>query len=133
MDKKLSENMPIYVQIMNRVKEAIAAGELAATSRVPSVRELARDFEVNPNTMQRALNELEREGLLVSERTSGRFVTADKNLIDELKNEMAAKTADDFRKEMAALGFSDDEMIDFFRERCRKEIAGDAVAPERVG
>ena len=133
MDKKLSENMPIYVQIMNSVKEAIAAGELAPTSRVPSVRELARDFEVNPNTMQRALNELEREGLLVSERTSGRFVTADKNLIDELKNEMAAKTADDFRKEMAALGFSDDEMIDVFRERCRKEIAAEAEAPERVG
>ena len=133
MDKKLSENMPIYVQIMNSVKEAIAAGELAPTSRVPSVRELARDFEVNPNTMQRALNELEREGLLVSERTSGRFVTADKNLIDELKNEMAAKTADDFRKEMAALGFSDDEMMDFFRERCCKEVTAEAEAPERVG
>ena len=133
MDKKLSENMPIYVQIMNSIKEAIAAGELAATSRVPSVRELARDFEVNPNTMQRALNELEREGLLVSERTSGRFVTADKNLIDELKNEMAAKTADDFRKEMAALGFSDDEMIDFFRERCWEEVIAEAEAPERVG
>ena len=133
MDKKLSENMPIYVQIMNSVKEAIAAGELAPSSRVPSVRELARDFEVNPNTMQRALNELEREGLLVSERTSGRFVTADKNLIDQLKHEMAAKTTDNFRKEMAALGFSDDEMIDFFRERCRKEIAAEAKAPERVG
>lgn len=133
MDKKLSENMPIYVQIMNSVKEAIAAGELAPSSRVPSVRELARDFEVNPNTMQRALNELEREGLLVSERTSGRFVTADINLIDQLKHEMAAKTTDDFRKEMAALGFSDDEMIDFFRERCRKEIAAEAEAPERVG
>lgn len=133
MDKKLSENMPIYVQIMNSVKEAIAAGELAPSERVPSVRELARDFEVNPNTMQRALNELEREGLLVSERTSGRFVTADKKMIDELKTEMAAKTTDNFRKEMAALGFSDDEMIDFFRERCRKEIAAEAEAPERVG
>ena len=133
MDKKLSENMPIYVQIMNSVKEAIAAGELAPSERVPSVRELARDFEVNPNTMQRALNELEREGLLVSERTSGRFVTADKKMIDELKTEMAAKTTDNFRKEMAALGFSDDEMTDFFRERCRKEIAAEAEAPERVG
>ena len=133
MDKKLSENMPIYVQIMNSIKEAIAAGELAATSRVPSVRELARDFEVNPNTMQRALNELEREGLLVSERPSGRLVTADKNLIDQLKHEMAAKTTDNFRKEMAALGFSDDEMMDFFRERCRKEMTAEAEAPERVG
>ena len=83
--------------------------------------------------MQRALNELEREGLLVSERTAGRFVTDDKELIEELKNEMAARTADRFRKEMGALGFSDDEMIDFFRERCRKEIAAEAKAPERVG
>ena len=133
MDKKLSENMPTYVQIMNSVKEAIAAGEISPSERIPSVRELAQDFEVNPNTMQRALNELEREGLLVSERTAGRFVTDDKELIEELKNEMAARTADRFRKEMGALGFSDDEMIDFFRERCRKEIAAEAEAPERVG
>ena len=133
MDKKLSENMPIYVQIMNSVKEAIAAGEISPSERIPSVRELAQDFEVNPNTMQRALNELEREGLLVSERTAGRYVTDDKELIEELKNEMAARTADRFRKEMGALGFSDDEMIDFFRERCRKEIAAEAEAPERVG
>ncbi|MDD5927340.1 MAG: GntR family transcriptional regulator [Firmicutes bacterium] len=133
MDKKLSENMPIYVQIMNSVKGAIAAGELAPSQRVPSVRDLARDFEVNPNTMQRALNELEREGLLIAERTSGRFVTSDKELINKLKTEMAVITADNFRKEMAALGFSDDEMIDFFRERCRKEIAATAAAPERAG
>ena len=103
MDKKLSENMPIYVQIMNSVKEAIAAGEISPSERIPSVRELAQDFEVNPNTMQRALNELEREGLLVSERTAGRFVTDDKELIEELKNEMAARTADRFRKQMALL------------------------------
>ena len=127
MDKKIDDNIPIYVQIMNSVKEAIAAGELRPSDRVPSVRELARDFEVNPNTMQRALNELEREGLLVSERTSGRFVTADRELIEQLKNEMAAETADNFRREMAALGFSDEEMIDFFRERCRK------IATESAG
>ena len=127
MDKKIDDNIPIYVQIMNSVKEAIAAGELRPSDRVPSVRELARDFEVNPNTMQRALNELEREGLLVSERTSGRFVTADREMIEQLKNEMAARTADNFRREMAALGFSDEEMIDFFRERCRK------IATESAG
>ena len=127
MDKKIDDNIPIYVQIMNSVKEAIAAGELRPSERVLSVRELARDFEVNPNTMQRALNELEREGLLVSERTSGRFVTADRELVEQLKNKMAAKTADNFRREMAALGFSDEEMIDFFRERCRK------IATESAG
>ena len=74
MDKKLKENMPIYVQIMNRVREAIAAGELKPGDKIASVRDLAADFEVNPNTMQRALTELEREGLLLSERTQGRYV-----------------------------------------------------------
>lgn len=130
MDKKLEENMPIYVQIMNRVREAIAAGELKPGQRVASVREMAQQFEVNPNTMQRALNELEREGLLESERTAGRFVTEDKLLIGKVKKEMAESTVDAFRKEMAALGFSDEEMIDFFRERCQMNTQGSL---ERIG
>ena len=131
MDKKLQENMPIYVQIMNRVREAVAAGELKPGERVASVREMASDFEVNPNTMQRALNELEREGLLVSERTAGRFVTEDKVLISRLRSEMAVDTVDAFRKEMAALGFSDEEMIEFFRKRC--EVTGGTFTLERIG
>ena len=130
MDKKLEENMPIYVQIMNRVCEAIAAGELKPGQRVASVREMAQQFEVNPNTMQRALNELERKGLLESERTAGRFVTEDKVLIGKLKKEMAESTVDAFRNEMAALGFSDEEMIDFFRERRQMTAEGRL---ERIG
>lgn len=118
MDKNLQENMPIYMQIMNNVREAIASGELAPGERVASVRELAGEFEVNPNTMQRALNELEREGLLVSERTSGRFVTKDAVLIGELKKRMACEAADKFRREMAVLGYSEQEMMDFFLKRC---------------
>lgn len=117
MDKKLAENMPIYVQIMNKIREAIASGELKPGERVPSVRELAQDFEVNPNTMQRALTELEREKLLISERTSGRFVTKEIKIIEEAKIQMAQKAADDFCREMAALGFEEGEMIDFFRRR----------------
>ena len=113
MDKNLQENMPIYMQIMNNVREAIASGELAPGERVASVRELAGEFEVNPNTMQRALNELEREGLLVSERTSGRFVTKDAALIGELKKRMASEAADKFRREMASkVTFYDTTMRD---------------------
>lgn len=118
MDKKLQENMPIYMQIMNRVREAVVSGELAPGERVAPVRELAADFEVNPNTMQRALTELEREGLLVSERTAGRFVTTDCQLIAQLKKEAAEEAADTFRREMQALGFNENEMIDFFCKRC---------------
>lgn len=117
MDKKLAENMPIYVQIMNKIREAIASGELKPGDRVPSVRELAQEFEVNPNTMQRALTELEREGLLISERTAGRFVTKDKSIIDEAKILMAQNAADEFCRNMTALGFNEGEMIDFFRRR----------------
>ena len=117
MDKKLKENMPIYVQIMNRVREAIAAGELKPGDKIASVRDLAADFEVNPNTMQRALTELEREGLLLSERTQGRYVTSDAKAIGELRKDIARQAADSFRREMAALGFNEEEMMDFFRER----------------
>ena len=117
MDKKLKENMPIYVQIMNRAREAIAAGELKPGDKIASVRDLAADFEVNPNTMQRALTELEREGLLLSERTQGRYVASDAKAIGELRKDIARQAADSFRREMAALGFNEEEMMDFFRER----------------
>ena len=118
MDKNLQENMPIYVQIVNKVREAIASGELAPGERVPAIRELAAEFEVNPNTMQRALTELEREGLLLSRRTSGRFVTEDAEKIRCLKTELAEDAADKFKSEMARLGFTEQEIIEKI-QRCR--------------
>lgn len=114
MDKSLQDNMPIYMQIMDNVRKSIASGELKPGMRVASVRELAGEFEVNPNTMQRALNELEREGLLISERTSGRFVTEDVELIRKLRMQMANEAAKRFQKEMSVLGYSKNEMTDFF-------------------
>ena len=112
------------MQIMNRIRDAIASGELAAGDKVPSVREFASEFEVNPNTMQRALMELEREGILVSERAIGRFVTDDRSRIDAMRREagsratpVTSRAADAFIRQMADLGFSEEEMLDFFRER----------------
>ena len=117
MDRSLEDNMPIYMQIMNRIRDAIASGELAAGDKVPSVREFASEFEVNPNTMQRALMELEREGILVSERAIGRFVTDDRSRINAMRREAGSRAADAFIRQMADLGFSEEEMLDFFRER----------------
>ena len=117
MDRSLEDNMPIYMQIMNRIRDAIASGELAAGDKVPSVREFASEFEVNPNTMRRALMELEREGILVSERAIGRFVTDDRSRIDAMRREAGSRAADAFIRQMADLGFSEEEMLDFFRER----------------
>ena len=124
MDKQLQENMPIYMQIMQKVREAIASGELAPGARVASVRELAGAFAVNPNTMQRALNELEREGLLVSERTSGRFVTKDSAQIDAMRRQLAEEAAARFRREMQTLGFSEAEMLAFFRVSADDAVRG---------
>ena len=117
MDYKLDDNMPIYIQIMQKVRDAIASGEWAPGQKIPSVRELAALFEVNPNTMQRAMLELEREGLLVSERTAGRFVTEDRKLIKGLKKDVAIAAADAFRGAMLELGYTPEEMIEFFRAR----------------
>lgn len=124
MDKQLQENIPIYMQIMQKVREAIASGELAPGARVASVRELAGAFAVNPNTMQRALNELEREGLLISERTSGRFVTKDSAQIDAMRRQLAEEAAARFRREMQTLGFSEAEMLAFFRVSADDAVRG---------
>ena len=117
MDYKLDDNMPIYIQIMQKVRDAIASGEWQPGTKIPSVRELAGLFEVNPNTMQRAMLELEREGLLVSERTAGRFVTEDRSLIKGLKKDVAIAAADAFRNTMLELGYTPEEIIEFFRAR----------------
>ena len=116
MDKLLNENLPIYMQIMDKIRAAIVSGELAAGAKVASVRELAEDFGVNPNTMQRALAELEREGLLISERTTGRFVTTDTELIDQVRKEAAERIVKEFLQKMKELGFSKEQIEEFFRE-----------------
>ena len=82
-------NQPIYLQIMDRVRRKIVSGEWRAGDRVPPVRDLALEFGVNPNTMQRSLAELERDGLLFSERTSGRYVTRDESRVAAVRDAMA--------------------------------------------
>ena len=110
-------DIPIYTQLIAQIQQRIVSGALLPGERLPSVRDLAAEAGVNPNTMQRALTELEREGLLLSERTQGRYVTSDAKAIGELRKDIARQAADSFRREMAALGFNEEEMMDFFRER----------------
>ncbi|MFA5637188.1 MAG: GntR family transcriptional regulator [Anaerovoracaceae bacterium] len=122
MAGRLDESMPIYVQIMNHIRRQVVSGRLKPEDRMPSVRELAAEFGVNPNTMQRALSELEREKLLCSERTSGRFVTKDADLIQKLRIREADKAAAAFQHQMEALGFSMEDAVDFFLRRTEKEV-----------
>lgn len=101
-----SGDRAIYVQIAEQVKLRIIAGIYPVGTRLPSVRELAAEAAVNPNTMQRALSDLEREGLLYSERTSGRFVTEDSALIARAKSQLAQEVINDFFARMERLGYT---------------------------
>ena len=108
---EFNNNSPIYTQIADFFKSKIASGAYAPGDRVDSVRELSLSMGVNPNTMQRAMSELERDGYLYSERTSGRYITKDTELIDKLKYELIGNVLDNFINEMFTLGFKREEII----------------------
>ena len=104
------EKSPIYLQIAYRVKLKIASKELSMGQQLLPVREFAQEAGVNPNTVQRAFQELEKEGLVYSARTSGRFVAEDEKLIDQKRHEIAQSLMKNFVTEMAAIGFSSAEI-----------------------
>ena len=111
MDWNFRDDLPIYSQLIYQIKSAIASGELKPGARLQSVRDMALDAKVNPNTMQRAMTELEREGIVYSQRTSGRFVTEDISMLDELKASLAYEHAAAFFNAMAGIGYGREEAI----------------------
>ena len=102
--------VPIYLQIIERIEQKLLTGEWRAGERVPAVRDLAAEFGVNPNTMQRALAALERSGLVYSERTAGRFVTPDEQRIRQLREEKSAEAVREFLRRMAQMGCTREEV-----------------------
>ncbi len=102
---------PIYAQLMEQLKAGIVSGEFPPGGRLPSVRELAAEAGVNPNTMQRSLAELEREGLVVSQRTAGRFVTEEEGVNEHTKEQLAQGHIQTFWTAMEALGYSRDRAL----------------------
>ena len=111
MSWDLKNDRPIYLQLMEQLKQMIITGVYPAGSKIPSVRELAAEAAVNPNTMQKALSELEREGLVFTNRTSGRFITEDEDMIQSMKMELAKEQLAVFLAQMEKLGFSKDEIM----------------------
>ena len=108
---------PIYTQLLEQIRLRIISGIYAAGSRLPSVRELAADASVNPNTMQKALSELEQSGIIYSQRTSGRFVTEDTAMIEHVKEEIA-----EFFKVMNSLGLKPGDTLKLV-EKAAKEMS----------
>ena len=110
------DDIPIYSQLVEQIKIKIISGEWELGSRLSSVRELAEQAGVNPNTMQRALAELERDGLVHSKRTSGRFVTEDEDMIKGVREAVAAENIAAFMESMKRLGFTESEIMDEFKK-----------------
>lgn len=107
----ITSDRPIYPQLIEQIKLKICSGVYPPGSKLPSVRDLAREASVNPNTMQRALSKLEEDGLLYSHRTSGRYVTEDVNMIKQVKNQLAQEHIKEFLTKMSELGFDYDEIL----------------------
>ena len=121
MQWKLSDDRPIYVQLMETITAAIASGTLAAGSRLPSVREMAAQAGVNPNTMQRALAELERDGLLYSQRTAGRFVTYQSDRITQKRKELAMQQIRIFLSSMKEMGYTSEQTLNLIQQAVKEE------------
>ena len=116
MDWNFKNGIPIYTQIVDELTMRIASGAYAPGEKLDSVRDMAMDAGVNPNTMQRALSEIERRGLVYSERTSGRFVTRDENVLKELHKELAGRYLDEFVEKLQKIGTDEKEISDFIKE-----------------
>ena len=115
MPWNLDNDRPIYLQLMERIQHDIISGVYKPGDKLPSVRDLAVEAAVNPNTMQKALSELERCGLVYSQRTSGMFITDNTNMLKEMRTELAREHIQNFFEQMRKLGFSDEDTLEMIR------------------
>lgn len=117
----LDSDRPIFLQIVERIQTDIVSGRCQPGDKLPSVRDLAAEASVNPNTMQKAFAELERTGLVYSRRTSGRFITEDCHMIEQLKTSLATEKMEEFLAQMRQLGFQNDEILSLMNQTMKGE------------
>lgn len=110
MEWNFRNGIPIYTQIIDEMTMRIASGAYKPGDKVPAVRELAMDAGVNPNTMQRALAELERRGLVYSERTSGRFITNEESVLKDLREDLAKRYFDELTEKLGKIGMDQEDI-----------------------
>ena len=121
MGWKLDDERPIYIQIVEKISSDIASGIYSAGDKLPSVREFALEAAVNPNTMQKALTELERIGLVYSKRTNGRYITDNEQLIQEYKSRLAKNETGNYLIRMNQLGFNKEQTLQYV-QNCETSI-----------
>ena len=124
LEWNIDDRLPIWSQLKEQLSAFISSGGMAPGERIPSVRDLAADAGVNPNTMQRALSELEGLGLIVTNRTAGRSVTSDMNRINEIRREQVKKDIEQFLQKMEALGYGRDEIFTVLMDVLSEEKDG---------
>lgn len=117
MEYWFDNEKPIYLQLVELLKKEIISGRLGKGQKIPSVRELAVQAKVNPNTIQKALAELERCGLIFTERTNGKFVTEDSELINSFRNDLINEKVESFLKDMINIGVSEDEVTEYLENK----------------
>lgn len=111
MDWQFDSSMPIYTQLVYKIELAIVSGEFVRGQRLSAVRDMAAEAGVNPNTMQRAFQELERQGLVYTQRSNGRYVTEDMTVIENTKQALARENIKSFMDSMRRIGYSREEII----------------------
>lgn len=116
MDYIFDNERPIYLQLVEKLKAEIVSEKLKQGERLPSVRELALTARVNPNTMQKALVELENQGLVYTERTNGKFVTTNKELVNKVKKELAKEKVINFLNDMKNIGITQEDATKYLQE-----------------
>jgi len=119
MTIEFDNNLPIYIQIMNYIKGEIVTGKLGPGDKILSVRELASELQINPNTVQRTFQELEREEIVETRRGMGRYVTSEESKIMTIKKEMAKDVLERFIRGMKELGFQGEEIVSVVAESVR--------------
>ena len=124
MEWKFRSDLPIYSQLVEQIKLGIVSGSLLPGERLMSVRDMATEAGVNPNTMQRALQELERDGMVYSQRTAGRFVTENMQVIEREKKKLAEEQIRSFLEAMKKLGYRREEILTLLKEK--EEENGDS-------
>lgn len=113
---KFTPDRAVYIQIADRVRKSILSGEYRAGEQLPTVRQLALDAAVNPNTVQRAYTELEDEGIIVGQGTLGRFVTEDMKVIQQVREKLAREIAGAFLEEMGRLSITPEQAVKLIEE-----------------
>ena len=126
MEWKFRSDLPIYSQLVEQIKLGIVSGNLLPGERLMSVRDMATEAGVNPNTMQRALQELERDGMVYSQRTAGRFVTENMQVIEREKKKLAEEQIRSFLEAMKKLGYQWEEILSLLKEKEEEEENGDS-------